>query len=103
MSWTYHLAIDGESLYSFITHHTEYRLSGMTPVERVRKFINGHELASPNHPRVFRRWKHGCTVTKSSAAKVLGAYGLTLADFAEWCGYRDIPITVRGELPTDSN
>jgi hypothetical protein len=95
---TAHIAIAGDVFTSFIGHHTEYRSAGY-PITRMRKFINGRELATPSHARMIRRWKNnGVTVTQESAAAVLRAYGLTLADFTAWCAARTITPTIRGEL-----
>lgn len=93
-----HLAIDAHALTSFIDHNSEWLTKGYP--SRLRKYINGHRLASPSHARMIRRWKQGeGGVTSYSAEKLLGTYGLTLQDFARWCEVRTITPTIRGELP----
>lgn len=95
-----HLALDPAALTSFIDHHSEYRADKRRFPQRMRKYINGHELATPSHARMIRRWKQANGgVTAYSAERLLAPYGLTLADLSYWCEVRTITPTIRGSLP----
>lgn len=95
---TARLALSPATLTRFIESKTELRFEG-TP-RRGRKYINGFPMESSTDSRTFRRWRTSVgTVTKASAARLFINYGLDLEQYAYWCRVRDVPPTVRGELP----
>jgi hypothetical protein len=73
--------LDPKHLTEFVQANTEYVASGFP--RRERRFINGRPLLDRDtDARVLRRWATSSGGVRPKAAeRLLGRYGLTLADF----------------------
>lgn len=90
-------------LVAFIGAHSEHITDGIP--RRKRLTINNVNAVS-NDVRIIRRWRSGATdgVTPKAAMKLLGNYGLNMAQLQAWSNDNDLqPVLRGGQLTLTTN